>query len=261
MAKVIHRKKVKVWKDVIFAIFIREIKSKFDDKLGLVWAFLNPLMFVFVLSYGRELLWGPYTHSMPTFMFMLYGMLFIQLFTSTLKSTSSAISRNRALFAFRQVQPISAIIASALLELLVKIVVILLLMLIILFLRLEYQLSNVLLIFAYLGQTWFIAISLGLVLGVSREFVKEIKRAQELLVRPLFFISAVFFSLQDIPTEFWNYLDWNPILHAIELSRSAAYSNYPVLGVSSVYLISFTIITALFSLIVYKLSWKRMLGK
>ena len=123
MAEVRKRTRIQVWQDVIFAIFIREIRSKFNDKIGISWAVLQPVSFILILSFIRGRMDGGLTHSMPTFVFMMYGMIFIQLFLSTLNSTSSAIQRNKALFAFRQVQPISAVIANALFEGLVKVFV------------------------------------------------------------------------------------------------------------------------------------------
>ena len=38
------------WRGVIFALFLRELQSKFNDKFGLGWAFLEPFAFIFALS-------------------------------------------------------------------------------------------------------------------------------------------------------------------------------------------------------------------
>lgn len=261
MAEVIKRTRLQVWQDVIFAIFLREIKSQFNDKFGISWAIVNPLIFIFVLSYGRTMLMGETTHSMPTFMFMLYGMLFVQLFLSTLSAASTAIKKNKPLFAFRQVQPISAVIALVLFELLTKIVIVLILFILVYFMKFDAQLHNPLLIGAYFLQLWLIGVSLGLIFAIATSYIAEIKKIQSLLQRPMFFISGIFFSLQDIPKEYWGYLDWNPILHAVELTRDAAYPEFGAQGVSEMYLLRCTIICVFFALACYRITWKQVLSR
>ncbi|WNC71313.1 ABC transporter permease [Thalassotalea psychrophila] len=261
MAEVIKRSRIQVWQDVIFAIFLREIRSQFNDKFGISWAIVNPLIFIFVLSYGRSMLMGDTTHAMPTFMFMLFGMLFVQLFLGTLGAASTAIKKNKPLFAFRQVQPISAVIALVLFELLVNIVIIIVLFALIYFMKFEAQLNNPLLIGGYLLQLWLISVSLGLIFAIAASFISEIQKIQSLLQRPMFFLSGIFFSLQDIPKEYWGYLDWNPVLHAVELSRDAAYPTFGAQGVSDTYLLSCTIVLVFFALACYRITWKQVLSR
>ena len=80
MPSVIKRSLFAVWRDVIFAIFIREIKSNFNDKLGIAWSIVSPVAFIFMLSFIRGRLDGGSTHTIPTFWFMAYGMILIQFF-------------------------------------------------------------------------------------------------------------------------------------------------------------------------------------
>lgn len=58
MTTIIKRNNWAIWRDVIFALFVREIRTSFNDKLGLAWAVVNPLVFIFALSYGRGLMTG-----------------------------------------------------------------------------------------------------------------------------------------------------------------------------------------------------------
>ena len=79
-------------------------------------------------------------------------------------------------------------------------------------------------------------------------------------MRPLIFISGVFFSLQDLPKNTWKYFDWNPLLHAIELSRQATYSSFGAVGVSHSYLSLVTITIFTFSLCLYVALWKKAIS-
>jgi capsular polysaccharide transport system permease protein len=79
-------------------------------------------------------------------------------------------------------------------------------------------------------------------------------------MRPLIFISGVFFSLQDLPKNTWKYFDWNPILHAVELSRQAVYSSFGAVGVSHAYLSLVTISIITLSLCLYVALWKKAIS-
>ena len=261
MTKVVKRNKWQIWRDVIFALFAREIRTGFNDKFGISWAVLNPVIFILFLSFLRGRLDGGETHGIPTFIFMAYGMIMIQVFLQTFASASTAIKKNQSLFAFRQVQPISAVLASGFFELLVKVFVIACLALAVYFLNMELKVADPLSIIVYIISLWLFALSAGLLFGLMILYIPEIQKVQSLMTRPLFFISGVFFSLQDFPKEYWYLLDWNPILHAIELSRYAAYPGYGQVGVSNSFLALVVVSTLFFSLICYQASWKQAISR
>jgi capsular polysaccharide transport system permease protein len=198
---------------------------------------------------------------MPTFTFMAIGLILLLNFLKTLSSAASSIGRSKALYAFRQVQPISAVLASGLFELLVKGFVIVTIVIIMYFLNMELQISAPFLFLSCLFLLWLLAVALGLLFGIAELFVKEIQKVRELATRPLFFISGAFFSLQDFPREYWHYLDWNPILHAIELARFSVHTTYGDAGVSFNYLILITIILTFSSLAVYFAYWKQAISR
>jgi capsular polysaccharide transport system permease protein len=261
MTTVLKRNKWEIWRDVIFALFAREIRTGFNDKFGLSWAVINPVIFIFVLSFIRGRLSGGETHTIPTFTFMAIGILLIQSFLQTMGGSAKAISKNKALFAFRQVQPISAVLAGALFELLVKIFVIIGIIILMYFMGMDLQISNPILFLMCFFLLWIFAVALGLMFGIAELFVKEIGKVRELLTRPLFFISGVFFSLQDFPREYWHFLDWNPILHAIELTRYSVHSSYGSEGISLGYLSATVLVFSFFSLAVYHISWKQAISR
>jgi capsular polysaccharide transport system permease protein len=261
MTTVIKRNKWEIWRDVIFALFTREIRTGFNDKFGIAWAVVQPVAFIFLLSFLRSMIGGEETHTIPTFTFMAIGILFIQSFLQTMGGSAKAIGKNKALFAFRQVQPISAVIAGALFEILVKIFVIIGIIIMMYFMGMELHISNPLLFLVCFLLLWIFAVALGLLFGIAELFVKEIGKVRELLSRPMFFISGVFFSLQDIPREYWHFLDWNPILHAVELTRFAVYSTYGSEGVSLQYLSGTVLVFSFFSLAVYHISWKQAISR
>jgi capsular polysaccharide transport system permease protein len=261
MTTVLKRNKWEIWRDVIFALFVREIRMGFNDKFGIAWAIINPVLFIFVLSFARGKMGAAEVHTLPTFTFMAIGILFIQSFLLTMSGSAGAIRKNKALFAFRQVQPISAVFAGALFELLSKIFVVIGIIIIMYFMEMELHISNPLLLLACFFLLWIFAVSLGLLFGIAELFVTEVGKVRQLVERPMFFISCVFFSLQDIPREYWHFLDWNPVLHAIELTRFAVRATYGSEGVSLSYLSIIVLVFSFFSLAVYHIAWKQAISR
>lgn len=261
MALVRKRSLLKVWSDVIFAIFLREIKSKFNDKLGIAWSVISPVAFIFVLSFLRGRMDGGETHTIPTFLFMVYGMILVQFFLGILDASSGAIQKNKPLYAFRQVQPISSILAVCGFEFSVKFFVVITIGFICFLLKIDIQIVDATAIILNMIKVWLIAMSVGTVLGLSFCYVPELKKVQQLATRPLFFISGIFFSLQDIPKEYWHFLDWNPLLHAVELTRYAAYPSYGNEAVSYFYLDLFTLTSVFLALACYHISWKQAISR
>jgi capsular polysaccharide transport system permease protein len=261
VAKALSRNLSKIWLDVIYAIFLREVKSNSSDKFGSAWSVSSPVAFIFMLSYLRGRIDGGYTHSMPTFFFMVYGMILIQFFIGLVSSVSTAIKKHKPLYAFRQVQPISSILAVTLFECLVKVFVILLIGVICFILQFDIQISDPLSLLLNLLKVAVFSMSIGFVFALASCYVPEIDKIKMLLLRPMFFISGVFFSLQDVPQEYWSYLTWNPVLHAIELTRYAVYPQYGNEGVSDLYLNIFTLTSLGVALACYHISWKQAISR
>lgn len=261
MALVKKRSTLQIWGDVIFAIFLREVKSQSKDKIGVAWSVISPVVFIMMLSFLRGKMDGGETHAIPTFFFMLYGMVLVQSFMTIVQSVSGAISKNKPLYAFRQVQPISAVIAVSCFEMLVKIFVVLCLAIICFFLKMEININNAFSIIMIFFKVVIFCSSLGLILALATCYIPELRKIQSLAMRPMFFISGIFFSLQDIPREYWHYLDWNPLLHAVELTRYAAYPSYGNAGVSEFYLNIFTLASVFLALACYHIGWKQAISR
>jgi capsular polysaccharide transport system permease protein len=261
MTTIIKRNKWEIWRDVIFALFAREIRTGFNDKFGLSWAIINPLIFIALLSYLRSLIKTGETHTVPIFIFMACGIFYLQLFLTTLNECAGSINKNKALYAFRQVQPISAVLAAGLFSLLVKIAVFVGVVSAVYFLKIEARLDDPLLLIATFCMIFTISLSLGLSFGLLECFIPEFKKIRSFLTRPMMFVSGVFFSLQDIPKEYWYLVDWNPLLHGIELSRYALFHSYEGVGVSLAYLANVTICSCFFSLMLYTAIWRQAISR
>ena len=249
------------WRSVIFALFLRELQSKFNDKFGLAWAFLEPVVFILLLSFIRGRLTGGDVHSVPIFVFMMVGLMGLQSFNQIFNGVSNSIKRNKPLYAFRQVQPMSAVVTSGFLEFFIKTVVGLLLGLVLYLMGDTFSMHDPLLFILLCLLLGIFSTSLGLIFAVGAAFVPEVDKLRKMMTRPLLFISCVFFSLQDISPDYWVYFSWNPLVHFNELVRYSFFESYGRVGVSLSYFIEVTIVTLFFALSTYHITWKRVLSR
>lgn len=258
---VTFKEQLYAWRTVIFALFLRELQSKFNDKFGLSWAFLEPFVFIMALSFFRGIISKGDVHGIPLFIFMMVGLVGLQSFTTGLQGVSMSIRKNKPLYAFRQVQPMSAILTAGFLEFCIKFIVVLLLAGALYLIGEGFSVGNYLLLFFLFFLLWIQAISIGLIFGIAAAFVPEVDKIKAMLTRPLMFISCVFYSLQDMPEKYWYLLTWNPLVHFNELARYACFPGYGDAGVSLTYVVETTIGSLFFALCLYHITWKRVLAR
>ena len=248
-------------RDVIFAIFLRELKTRFGAyRLGYLWAILEPLTFVVVIGWLRSHFGEESVFNIPIYIFFALGYMGYQLFEKTMTRAGYAISANRGLFNYRQVKPIDAILARVILELLVFWSTVMVLLLLFGWLGMSVKVDDPLLIVACTTNLMLMSLGGALIVSSSSHFIKEVEKIIPIVTRPLFFISAVFFSLQDIPQQFHVYLLWNPILHAVELLRSGFYSSYPSEGLSLSFLTACSLVALFIGFSVHRLTRSRLVA-
>lgn len=79
-------------------------------------------------------------------------------------------------------------------------------------------------------------------------------------MRPLMWISCVFFPLAAIPQNYQHFFLWNPIVHALELIRSGWIAGFDSPSVSWEFLIGVTIVMLTFSMSCYRLTHKKLIA-
>ena len=260
VASLMVRSGLEVQQAAVKALFLREIKTRFGKyRLGYFWAVLEPAAHLLVLM----VIFGFIMHrTMPDIsfpVFLLNGIIPYFIFTNITNRSISAIEANLGLFNYRPVKPIDTIIARASLETLIYAAVYLILMAIVWVLGEEYSVTNILI----LVFSWFLLIifscGLGLVFMVLGKTFPELAKFLPIVLKPLYFISCIMFPIHSVPKEYWHYLLWNPIVHAIELSRESVVAGYLTDGVSLGYLALSAIIMLFIGLALYRTREEAML--
>lgn len=247
------RSGLEVQKAAIKALFLREIKTRFGKfRLGYLWAALEPMAHMLILL---SIIGFIMHRTMPDIsfpVFLINGIIPFFVFSNISNRSIGAIEANQGLFNYRPVRPIDTIIARAILESLIYAFVYILLMMIVGLLGEEFEIVNVI----TLILTWFFLIILssgvGLIFMVISKTMPETEKFLPILIKPLYFISCIMFSLHNIPKEYWPYLLWNPIVHIVELSRASVVPGYSSDGVSIYYLAFCSLLTLFIGLALYR---------
>ncbi|MUH71388.1 ABC transporter permease [Psychrosphaera haliotis] len=262
MAKVQKRGLLTVWSNVIFALLLRQLQSKFSDKFGVAWLVAQPVLFIVVLGTLRGRIDGGDVHGLPPFVFMLLGFVTVLQFIQGWSGVSSSMKKDKPLYAFRQVQPFASVLSAALLEFVTFVIIMLTLSYIAILMGDETSIHDPLSLILFMVELQVLSYALGLIFGIGKFFIIELSKVESMLNRPIIFVSGTFFSLNDMPVESWPYLSWNPILHAIELSRHAVNDKFPLADpISATYLHMCVIVTLFFALALYFNFWKKAISR
>jgi capsular polysaccharide transport system permease protein len=219
------------------ALFLREIRTRFGKyRLGYFWAILEPAAHLLVLL-G---IFGFIMHrTMPDIsfpVFLLNGIIPYFIFSNISNRSVGAIEANQGLFNYRPVKPIDTIISRSLLETLIYVAVYILLMIVVWLAGEYFEITNLLQLIATWSLLVIFSFGIGLIFMVVGKSIPETQKFLPILLKPLYFISCIMFPLHTIPKDYWPYLLWNPLVHAVELSREAVMPGYVSEGVSMNYL-------------------------
>ncbi|WP_058961886.1 ABC transporter permease [Type-E symbiont of Plautia stali] len=242
------------------ALFLREIRTRFGKyRLGYFWAILEPAAHLLVLL----AIFGFIMHrTMPDIsfpVFLLNGIIPYFIFSNISNRSVGAIEANQGLFNYRPVKPIDTIISRAILEALIYVTVYILLMAIVWLSGEYFELSNLIQLILTWSLLIFFSCGIGLIFMVVGKTIPETQKFLPIILKPLYLISCIMFPLHSIPKEYWPYLLWNPIVHAVELSREAVMPGYVSEGVSIEYLAFTTLLMLFVGLACYKTREKAML--
>lgn len=220
----------------IFALMLREMASTYGRSPGgYAWMILDPVAGVALLSvvFSLFLYSPPLGTDFP--LFYASGLLPFTYYTEMTAKIGQSIRAVRPLLAYPSVTYVDALASRFLLNSLTSLVVFLLVMggIIGLFgLRVDPDIGRILNGFGILA-------TLALGFGTLNCFLFGAfplwERVWNILNRPLFLVSGVFFVVDDTPQPMRGWLEANPLTHAIAEIRAGIYSTYDAPFVSNLY--------------------------
>ncbi len=232
-----------MWR-VVEALVYRETKTRFgQNKLGYLWLIGEPLIQIGVFYILLTVTMRSLLPGVDYLMFVTIGVLGWNLFQDTLVQSMSAVSSNSGLLVYGRIHPIDTVIARSLLE---GIVFVMILPLSMVFLHyFGHPVLGIKMGYVLLGALclWVLSAGVGMLFAVLSTLRPEMKWLVNVLMRPLYLMSGIMFSINMIPSAYQKYLLWNPLVHAFGLLREGLMPSYSAPYVSITYLLIFTILS------------------
>ena len=212
---------------VVHALLLRETKTRFgESQLGYLWALTQPLLWIGMFAIFYYLLGRMAPPGMSMVGFLATGIVSFSLFRETATRCLSAINANKGLLFYPQVRPLDLVAARALLETSTQLVVLVLLMGGLALYEGRFVIDNVLQVALGLALAAGLGTSFGLVCCGLSVFNRSIERLLPAILRPFFWLSGIFHTLESVPKNFRDILLLNPVAHAIELVRDGWFPGY-----------------------------------
>ncbi len=243
------------WANTIHTIMLREVRCRFaGDPLGYAWTFLVPLLWIGTLMFFFTLLGRTPAIPVDTPTFIATGVVPYVLFRYTITSMNRVASTHRHLVHFGNVRVSDLLFAAALLELQNAIIIFAIIWMLISVIFDPSTVHNPLEFINGLLLTAIFGTSVGRFSAILGMISETAKRMIPVVLRPMFWISGIFFTAPELPSTLLPYLRWNPLLHAIEVTRSGAFLDYTStfanmavpLGVSAIFLMASYLMQAAF---------------
>jgi len=242
-----------IFSNVIFAFFMRELKTRFgQSKHGYFWMFVEPLFHILILSFIFSALGKTISLNISFPIFLLFGLLPYFLFNNIVNKTMDAVSSNRGLLAYSPVKIIDPIIARVLLEVMVSTITFLAALVVFVPANFYYPPDKLLGFIGVVVVLIIFSFSLGLIFAIIKEYFPDFNKVSAIVLKPMYYVSGIFYTADMIPATYRDYFLYNPILLFIESMRSFWFKEYNDKYVSYEYLFGLTLFLLALSLYMYR---------
>jgi len=213
--------------EVVHAIVLREIRTRFGvQKLGYLWALLEPSIVILTFYWVFRITGRRHPEGMDLFSFIATGVVPYTLFSSSVSRVGEAINGNKSLLYYPQVRPIDLVMARSALEAATFAAVFLLLLGGRALYAQELQVDSPLHVIGGMAMASLLGTGFGMIFCALGQIAPSVERARGPLMRPLFWISGIFFTVEMLPEGVRGAMLGNPVLHATEMVRDGWFREY-----------------------------------
>lgn len=223
------RNSLQVFVTSLGAFVLRELKNQFGrSRLGYFWAIAEPAAVVAILTTLHAFVRGEraLVYGESPVVFFVFGAVPYFLFMNVAQSAQGVCTGHKGLFNYRQIKPIDIILARGLIEAVMMAAVGALFLFGWWWMGFELKIDDPLELVVSLSALFLLGFGLGLCFEVFGTIFQDMKRIFGIVMRPMFFISGLFFTIDMIPVEYRGLLIWNPVLHAVDFTRDAVLVGY-----------------------------------
>jgi capsular polysaccharide transport system permease protein len=241
----------------IAALMLREMGATYGRKPGgYVWALLEPIGVIVVLSIGFSLLVRHPPIGNSFLLFFATGFLPFRLYSQMYSKIQGALKYSRPLMAYPRVTWIDVILARFILALLTQSLVIFLAFGGILMMSDTNAIIDPIPILIGLSIVALLGLGVGLINAIVGGIWPVWLSLWSIMSRPLFFISGILFLYESMTDRVQAIIWWNPILHAVSYLRTGFYPTYRADFVSLIYCFAVVFIILPFGLLIMRRWYK-----
>jgi capsular polysaccharide transport system permease protein len=257
MARTTKRSHLQIQRDVIYALLLRELSSRFGkSRGGFLWVLVEPiahlLVPVLIFSFIRQRLVPGVEYPV----FLVYGFLPFLLFKAICLQIIDGTNAGQGLLSYRQVLLMDVFAAKALAHGVIQAVVFIIVLSTLAMLGFHIlpprpvELAGVLLLTALL------AFGLGLLFAAIASMMPDARAVIRVIFMPLYFVSGILFPVTRFSDEWVRWMAINPVLHLVELSRVAGVDGYPPMKYLSIaYPVALALVATVIGLMLYRLRY------
>ncbi|WP_454738217.1 ABC transporter permease [Cupriavidus necator] len=214
---------VSVWK----ALFLREASARLAaGRAAWLWILLEPAAHIIFLMVVFGVIRHQVMQGANIEVFVLVGVWGFFLVRNVAQRGMEAINANQALFSYRQVQPVDTVLVRATVEAFLYVMVGAVLLGALALLDIDVRPADPLLVVWSAFLLWTFGLGLGLSLSVVGTLLPEAGKIIRLAFTPLYFLSAVMYSVSNLPRGMRSTVLVNPITHGLEAMRSGWFAAY-----------------------------------
>lgn len=214
---------VSVWK----ALFLREATGRLAaSRVAWLWILLEPAVHIAFLM----VIFGVVRHQVRQDanieVFVFVGVWGFFLVRNIAQRGMEAINANQALFSYRQVKPVDTVMVRATVEALLYVVVGAMLLIALALLDIDVRPADPMLAMWSAFLLWALGLGLGLLFSVIGTQLPGLGKLIRLAFTPLYFLSAVMYSVSRLPRGIREVVLLNPITHGLEAMRGGWFAAY-----------------------------------
>lgn len=252
-----ERTPFQIQRDVIYALLLRELASRFGkSRGGFIWVLLEPVAHLLVPILIFSFIRNRMVPGVEYAVFLFYGFLPFLLFKAICLQIVDGVNAAHGLLSYRQVLLMDVFVSKAMAHCVIQAVVFLIVFTGLWMLGFNVLPKGPVELAGVLVLTVVLAFGLGVLLAALASLIPDARPIVHVMFMPLYFISGILFPISRFSDEWVRLLAINPVLHLVELSRVAGVEGYePMKYLSLTYPVALALIATAIGLMLYRLRY------
>lgn len=227
---------------VILALALREVHTLYGGKsLGYFWEVIQTAFGVAVFWGVRYFAHAAAPHGMTVLTYLVAGFGIWNIISQNLSKCMAAVDGNRALLTFPQVTPLDIMLARCLVVTATQAVSMGIILGCGTIFGYKVAISSIGLLILCVLLASLLGLGLGALLGSLAIYLPALQQVVPMIMRILFFVSGIFYSVSAFSHRVGDFLMLNPIMQIIELMRMALANGYVSLYADFWYVVQVTL--------------------